>query len=290
LAGGHAYVARVPLQVLTQPRVERATLKTRESVTQLPDTALGKFRAAMDAFRKRPDNRGYQFYAGWHGVPFGLCQHHNVLFLPWHRGYLYHFELALQDIDSEVTIPWWNWIDEEGLPDAYAQDQVDGAENVLQSAPIEPYGVPPQPDWPTNTTREPGAPQDPAPWPPPLRTAIIAGRPVDLYAWMMDATSYSEFNQRCWRLHDNVHVWVGGTMSDPNWAAYDPIFWAHHSMVDRLWRIWQHRRPGALPPDQILDAPLTFGREPSLSVRQVLDVTQLGYEYAAQTASAEGTG
>ena len=33
------------------------------------------------------------------------------LFLPWHRAYLYFFELALQDQDPAhaVTLPWWDW-------------------------------------------------------------------------------------------------------------------------------------------------------------------------------------
>ena len=33
---------------------------------------------------------------------------------------------------------------------------------------------------------------------------------------------------------------------------------------------------------------MTFAREPSMKVREVLDVKELGYEYAAQSASAEG--
>ena len=43
--------------------------------------------------------RGFDDFAGWHGVPLGWCQHHDALFLPWHRAYLYWLELALQ---SEV--------------------------------------------------------------------------------------------------------------------------------------------------------------------------------------------
>lgn len=37
------------------------------------------------------------------------------------------------------------------------------------------------------------------------------------------------------------------------YAAFDPIFWAHHCMIDPLWRIWQLRHPGALPPARLLD-------------------------------------
>ena len=104
----------------------------------------------------------------------------------------------------------------------------------------------------------------------------------------MSSPSYSQFMQRCWRVHDNVHVWVGGEMSDANWAAYDPLFWAHHSMVDRLWRIWQHDNPGAQPAHQILERGLVFAKGPPFKVKDMLDVKELGYEYAGESASVGG--
>jgi tyrosinase len=275
----------VGVQVATQPRAEIATLKVRESVSRLSDDALARLRAAFTALMARPDNGGYQFFASWHGVSLGICEHHNALFLPWHRGYLYHLELALQDVDPEVTLPWWDWMDEAGVPAAYDGD-------VLAGSEIKPFGVERQAEWPERTVREiapPGA-GGPGPLPPPLRTSVIGGQEVDLYAWMMDSPSYSEFSQRNWRLHDNIHVWLGGTMSDPNWAAFDPLFWAHHTMVDRLWRIWQHNHSGALPPEEILDQPMTYARAPALTAREVLDVKQLGYEYAGHTDAVDGPG
>jgi hypothetical protein len=57
-------------------------------------------------------------------------------------------------------------------------------------------------------------------------------------------------------------------------------------MVDRAWRIWQHRHPGALPPQNYLDQPL---RPRSITVRQVLDVKQLGYDYAQSAATVPGS-
>jgi tyrosinase len=274
------------LQVEARPQGRRATLKVRQNINEMSATQVTRFRKAMKGMMERPDNRGYQFFAGWHWIPLELCIHHEPMFLPWHRGYLYFFELALQEIDPEVTIPWWDWMNEPGIPAAYREKKADGKANVLHSAPIEPVGVKRQPGWPKRTRREPGKPIPgvPAAAPPPLRS---------FYDWLMEATSYEEFQMRCWRLHDNIHVWVGGPkgqMSDPNWAAFDPLFWAHHAMVDRLWRIWQHRNPGAVPDHSLLREPMTFGKRPSLRVREVLDVKRLGYEYAAQAATVPGAG
>jgi tyrosinase len=269
------------LQVNTPAPPVRATLKVRESITQMSAPDVARFRKALAGMMARPDNRGYQFFAGWHGVPLELCIHHEPPFLPWHRGYLYYFELALQEIDPEVTVPWWNWMDEPGIPAAFDQKRIAGKANVLASAPIELLGVKAGPGQPRKTRREPGG-LVPGPAPPPLRGA---------YDWLMESRSYEEFSQRCWRLHDNIHVWVGGRsgqMADQNWAAYDPLFWSHHAMVDRLWRIWQHQNPGALPPRPLLGEPMSYAKRPSLLVDELLDVKALGYEYAAQTASVPG--
>ncbi|MBV9870351.1 MAG: tyrosinase family protein, partial [Frankiaceae bacterium] len=44
------------------------------------------------------DERGYQYWAGIHGLPLpNSCQHGTILFLPWHRAYLYLFEQYLLD-------------------------------------------------------------------------------------------------------------------------------------------------------------------------------------------------
>ena len=67
-------------------------------------------------------------------------------------------------------------------------------------------------------------------------------------------------------------------MSEIPVAAYDPIFYAHHTMIDRLWWLWQLQHPGANPPARYLSAPLP--PFPSLTVGGTLDINNLGYEYA----------
>ena len=69
-----------------------------------------ELREAFLAVMGLRDERGYQYHAGLHGLPLPIqCRHGDILFLPWHRAYLYLFELALQDRVPEVAIPWWDW-------------------------------------------------------------------------------------------------------------------------------------------------------------------------------------
>ncbi len=82
--------------------------------------------------------------------------------------------------------------------------------------------------------------------------------------------------------HDNVHGSVGGSMSR-FMSPTDPVFWAHHAMIDRLWRLWQLAHPGGLPPATVLGAALPPF---PLTVGQTLDTTALGYDYAVSTTSA----
>ncbi|HET6764317.1 MAG TPA: tyrosinase family protein, partial [Longimicrobiaceae bacterium] len=45
------------------------------------------------------------------------CQHGWERFLPWHRVYLYEFEMALQDVAPGVTLPYWDWTMPQYHPD-----------------------------------------------------------------------------------------------------------------------------------------------------------------------------
>lgn len=53
-------------------------------------------------------------------------------------------------------------------------------------------------------------------------------------------------------LHGNYHNLIGGRghMSTPTLAAFDPVFWFHHTQVDRVWALWQ-----AFHPDQWFPRP-----------------------------------
>jgi tyrosinase len=98
---------------------------------------------------------------------------------------------------------------------------------------------------------------------------------------ILGAPTFSDFSVRLENVHNDVHVWVGGSMSAVPVAGFDPVFWSHHAMIDRLWYLWQLAHPGSLPPAQTLD--LALAPFP-MTVRQTLDISLLGYEYAVQTS------
>lgn len=249
-------------------------LEHRPNVEQLTGAQLDLLRGAITATQAISDDRGYQHWAGIHGLPLPMyCQHGSPLFLPWHRAYLYLFEKALQDAKPGTMLAWWDWtIDHQtGIPPAYAEAEAGPATNPLLSSPIQPSGR--EPDGPDHTIREPGLPEaPPLPDPERIQQILALGDFIDFQTQLED-------------VHNGIHVWVGGTMGDIATAAYDPLFWAHHTMIDRVWRLWQLAHPAASLPASLLGQALPPF---PLTVSQTLQTTTLGYDYAASTASAPG--
>ena len=258
-------------------------LRFRRSVEKL---TTGQLRALRNAFTKAygiSDERGYQFYAGIHGYPLpaycDMAHGHPEYFLPWHRAYLYYFERALRRQDPNAALPWWDWTSSgsqtDGIPKAYADKRVGTKPNPLYQAKVDPRAVEqgkrrgdPRP---ATTERQPGRPGTV-----PLPTAQKITNLIE------HASSWTDFSNRLEGIHGDIHVWVGGHMSDIGFAAYDPIFWAHHTMIDRVWYLWQLKW-GKTPPAAALDQALAPF---PMTVRQTLSIHSLGYEYAASSAHA----
>jgi tyrosinase len=247
-------------------------LRHRRDARLLSTAQLADFRSAISQAQAISDDRGYQYWAGIHGLPLPIyCQHHTHLFLPWHRAYLYFFEKNLQDRVPGVTLPWWNWIGQSALPEPYAAKRAGGNANPLYDSPIQPSAR----DEPRikRTERQTG------------KDGVLPSQQhVDAALANPD---FFTFQTQLSSIHDGVHMWVGGTMGDVYVAAYDPIFFAHHCMIDRLWYLWQLEHPGAQPPANLLDRALPPF---PMTVRDTLDISHLGYDYAATTVAAAGPG
>ena len=231
------------------------------------------FRQAMQQAEALRDNTGYNHIAGYHGAPNWYCWHHQQsrgtplqarLFLPWHRAYLYRLEQALQDLRSRVALPWWDWTVVRRVPPSYAARRIDEQPNPL--AGTRAFVPTANPPINRRTRRSPGA-------------NPFARLPTESQInELLDDTDWASFSDRLEDLHDDVHGWVGGDMRDVTTAAFDPIFFAHHCMIDRIWYLWQGcHGNGGIPVDLLGLKLEPFGKD----FRDVLDVQRLGYEYAA---------
>jgi tyrosinase len=255
-------------------------LRLRVSVEKLSVQQGQRLDDAIAAIAQLSDDRGFQYYARLHGGPPRVyCQHGTrdalgrfqgaPLFLPWHRAYLHFMELSMQDRVPDVTHAWWDWTSPrshaDGIPELYDQ-------GALASQPIA-EGFPRRPGVPDVTSRDPDDAAN-------LPTTVEVEQIVAL-------ESFGDFSTQLEnQLHNRIHGWVGGAMGAVPIAAFDPVFYAHHAMVDRIWRLWQlrHGRPG--PPESAMPTVL-----PPFPVRvaDVIDVTRLGYDYAGSATGAPGT-
>lgn len=260
------------------PQGATPPIRHRKNVGQLSTRQFRWLRQGYKVLMGISDNRGYQYHAGVHGLPLQFCQHHNPpgsysLFLPWHRAYLYVFERAMRDQVPEAMVPWWNWTSPasrtRGIPTAFAQRTVGGQPNPLFQAPVPPVAR--IAGRPRRTTRQPGSPGE-------LPTPQLIDQILSL-------GDFRDFSEQLEDVHDGIHGWVGGTMGIIAWAAYDPIFWSHHAMIDRLWAIWQVRHAAVTLPAAFLNQALPPF---PLTVGETLSTQALGYDYAAATTHVGG--
>jgi tyrosinase len=149
---------------------------------------------------------------------WNTCQNHGGqttedMFLPWHRMYVYFFERIVQMTlrDPSFALPYWNYTNPAtaSLPRPFISP-ASGSNSLWAD------------------TRNPGPNNGD-----PLRNLNLDA---------LRQTTYSGFCATLDNgLHGNVHVAIGNSsrgMGAVPWAAGDPIFWMHHSNIDRLWASW----------------------------------------------------
>lgn len=272
-------------------------LALRKNIRNLSPEELSKFREAHSRMMSRIDNRGYHYIAGVHGWLDEYCEHPPKLdemgrplhlFLPWHRAYMYYFERYLQIAlgDNDIGLCWWNWrsqiSESEGIPKAYSErtysdgngsrklnplykfrmnfrgrDRINGQDRVINRDTNRAVGQ----LFNIRYIRE---------------RATESNADIPQLRQIDDFTQFSERLRNWW--HNYIHGYVGGDMSDPNLAAYDPIFYPHHSNIDRIWAIWQGDHGVENIPSYMKDVVL---RPFAMTVRQVLDINGLQYQYAS---------
>ena len=171
-------------------------------------------------------------------------------FLPWHRVFISELEKELQKVDSSLFVPYWKWTEDRDIPE-WLKD-------------FMPSGIVDEDGDPLEITRTPGTnPDSPIP-------------ELGLIQNIMSETTYHRFAIRLEHAHNFIHSWIGGRMNDILYSPSDPLFWFHHTEIDRLWHEWQKDNP--------VEEPFLVGEEAIMdpwmkTASDVKNINSLDYKY-----------
>lgn len=175
------------------------------------DAAIATYKDAVNLMKGLPgsDPRSWDFQAGLHGTvspdQFNFCQHGTDHFFSWHRAYLVYFERICQELtgDEHFGLPYWNWNQNPQIHPEFT----DTASPLFH---------------PRVNTSVAG-------------NNAFSGSTLDTI--FADSNFYTFSSQIEGTPHNTTHVVVGADMVTGG-SAQDPVFWAHHGMVDYCWAKW----------------------------------------------------
>lgn len=176
------------------------------------------------------------------GLTFANPGHIGNAFLPWHRELLHQFEQMLQVVDPTVTIPYWDYSDRSATQNIIYQNSFMGPNGTTNFAVMSGFfsaasGWLQRKDLSAKTWVGKSTETQP------LTRRLRAWDNLPTTTQVNDTlakTTYKDFCSSLERtLHNNLHVWGGGSIALVGTSPNDPMFWLLHGNVDRLWAQWQ---------------------------------------------------
>lgn len=271
-----------------------STVFVRRNIYTLSPAQITSLRNGVAVMKARPasDPTSWIYQAKMHalnsGNPAALqdqCQHRQFLFFSWHRMYVYYFEKILRKAsgDPQFALPYWNYTDnpaEGAIPSAYRlpANAANSLYNNTRQAVYNGGAALPASDVSyaaafnlSNFTT------------PILGNPSFGGRTVTVPGHFPNSAGSGKLEQSP---HNNVHNDISGDMATGE-SPLDPVFWLHHSNIDRLWKRWLAlggSRANPTGDNFWMTHVFTFfdenGTQVSLTGAQILNtVNQLKYRY-----------
>jgi tyrosinase len=310
-AGAGAGLGAIPFSTWLEKHASAQAARTRYNIqTPIGDQMAARYATAVKALMALPeqDPRSWTFlwYTHWvkgnttkeaeiarmypdQADPRGglaletwnTCQPHatgsnKLMFLPWHRMFVYFYERLLRSVlaDPDFALPYWNYSPDSGFPfQRNLPPQFRARLDPLFSSLYRSSRI----------------------------SAVNAGRPIDegkeaenrlSLSRSMSQTTYAPQgvilgfnNQLNSHVHGNVHTLVGNSvgMASVKWAANDPVFWMHHCNIDRVWESWNKAGFSNPTSTSWLDKTFVFvdefGQRVAARVRDFTNPALLGYSY-----------
>jgi Common central domain of tyrosinase/Polyphenol oxidase middle domain len=245
----------------------------RSNINSLSTNDSTQFSNAVKAMQNRSsvdvnDPLGWAFQARIHNgpidsnvpsKPFMTCQHGQSFFLSWHRMYMYFFERILRfhmatNSLPKPGLPYWDYSNTI-IPKIPATATIKGSIPGMFRFPIINNPLYDARRSPSFNAYPNGAP---------LNNQISA---VNFTSALNNNPSYFSFENSLKAAHGFIHTQIAtwqtgifpnrvthkGDMAEPTTAATDPIFFVHHSNIDRLWEKWLNMGGGRRNPVKTCD-------------------------------------
>ncbi|XP_071155318.1 uncharacterized protein [Mytilus edulis] len=204
------------------------TPRRRKEYRMLSDNERREYHDAINQLkndRSRTPNK-YDALVRYHQVA-SRGAHGGPAFLAWHRYFLVLYELALQEKNPNVMLPYW-----DSTLDSAMSDPTD---SVLWTREFAGNGrgnvvTGPFAGWRYNNN-------------PLTRSVGNVGRLMDRRATnrlIRTRRSYRYFVIQLEQPHNRVHVWVGGNMVSVERSPSDPMFYMHHAFIDCVWELYRN--------------------------------------------------
>jgi len=228
-------------------------------------------------------NNTSQLKLGWDNCTHSPSGKEKLHFLLWHRLYIWHFEKIVRKLSGykEFALPYWDYTNAEHrvLPEMLRNKN----SSLFESCRFQDLND--------------GKP--------------IAGE-IERALDMTKLMSYTSYEPFCLNInaapHGAMHDYIGagndttglmmfnnpitngitntGLMGWVPTAAFDPVFWLHHSNIDRLWQQWSNSPNGkAVMLEQLKDNPWPYvffdenGKEVRYTIEQALDIVYNKMDY-----------
>ena len=218
----------------------------------------------------------------------GYCTHGSTLFPTWHRPFLALYEQIIsghakdiaatyptsnratyQAAANDLRIPYWDWASDAQIPTSLTATSLtittpSGSQSVTN--PLRRYNFNPRvgpPDFPTSdgfanaasTTRNSQAQA--------RLNSNAAALTDNIYTLLTRQPNYGPFASNAFvqdrdndygnieSIHDGVHGMIGGWMGLIGYSSFDPIFFLHHTNIDRFFSMWQALNPNSYVGSQV---------------------------------------
>ena len=200
------------LDKLLEAIANRPTRRRLRTGSPEVDADIATYQQGVTLMMNLPagDQRSWANQAAIHGTiagGFKWCQHGTDHFFDWHRAYLLNFEKIIQKLTNNPKwgLPYWNWNLDPAIHSAF----LNSGSSLFTAR--------------TRTTMT-GQP-----------TGAVTTLVLDPI--IADSNFLSFMHQIEGTPHNTVHSWIDNTMVTGG-SPLDPIFWAHHCMIDYCWAKW----------------------------------------------------